>query len=669
MNHLFGILVKTPFAGILFAIIIGILVGSTGISAIYAIITLLFAFILFIYTTHKSKSPLNSFRFRNLHWLWIFLAFLGVGIFSSSIQFPQKIELSSLKNFGYGEIISISHKAIGEQFIVRVDKHSNMSEPPSECQDFLVQLSTNGYNAEIGDIIRFPLEIKDITNNENKSGYDYADYMLKKGIRYKTYSMSNEIKIIRHNSSLSFHAVEIRDNIISFIETSSLKKDTQNFLTTILLGDKEYINNELQQSFANSGVAHILALSGLHTGIIAIIISYILFPLNFIGQRKLKYCIVILGIWIFAFVTGFSPSVVRASVMISFVYLAQIIERKNNSFNALFGAATLILIISPYSIYDVGAQLSFISVLRIILFANKVNFIDRRKHQIIYSLVNIILITIIATLGSWPLISYYFHKVPILFLPLNILAIPLLPIYLGIAIIYIILISLNIDIQWIAYILDFCYNLFAGGTELISNIDFATIDIWISSISIVFYFASLTFFAIALYQQKLIHYIYGTTMLIICILSILILPNNKPIDGFIIQNNWNDTYIRVYKNGKDSLVKLSSDTTSYYSIYHKTITFIDNNKISLMETRRDRLSLRGDTIYPNFKPIICDYILIGDGYHGTLNHILRHYNPIVIIIMPEVYKEKQISFMNEKLTRNTKIHFIKNDGTFSFFLK
>ena len=82
-----------------------------------------------------------------------------------------------------------------------------------------------------------------------------------------------------------------------------------------------------------------------------------------------------------------------------------------------------------------------------------------------------------------------------------------------------------------------------------------------------------------------------------------------------------------------------------------------------METRRDRLSLRGDTIYPNFKPIICDYILIGDGYHGTLNHILRHYNPIVIIIMPEVYKEKQISFMNEKLTRNTKIHFIKNDGT------
>ena len=152
----------------------------------------------------------------------------------------------------------------------------------------------------------------------------------------------------------------------------------------MLLGDKSYMPDETRQIFSNAGIAHILALSGLHVGIIIVLISSILFPLGFFIPRKIIYLITIVFLWIFAFITGMSASVVRASIMATFYLSAKILERQNDSINALLGAITLILIVNPSALYDVGLQLSALTVTSIILFSEKLNFIDRYKHPRLY---------------------------------------------------------------------------------------------------------------------------------------------------------------------------------------------------------------------------------------------------------------------------------------------
>lgn len=668
MNSISNIITKTPFAGLLIAIIIGIFIGSHFQTLYLPALFFAFTIAILIFSNRFSKSPLHSYKIKNLHFLWLIFAFIGIGNLSATLQYPKHINLSDLQNFGFGEVISIRHKTTGEQLIVKVNKHSNTINSLTDCENFNLLLMTNGYNVNEGDVIRFPLTIEEIRNNENQEGFDYVKYMIYQGIRYKSYATADEIKTISHNISLNSITIKTRNNLIETIEKTSINKETQNFLITILLGDKDYINSETREAFADAGIAHILALSGLHTGVIALLISFLLIPLNFFKKQKIKYCLIIISIWIFAFITGMSPSVMRASVMISFYYLALILERKNNSINALCGAGILILTISPFALYDLGTQLSFTTVISILIFADKINFINRRIHKYTYNIVSIIIISIIATISSWALTAFYFHKISLLFLPLNIIVIPLMPIYLAIVILYILLFSFGVEIDIFVSIINFSYDVLMNSAQYISNLQFSTIEIWLSEWSVTLYYISLIVLATAIHKKSRYTLIVSINLLLITIISVMVLPNSKPSDGFIVQNNWDNSYIRIYKDGNDFLVTLQQDTTSCYLIHNKKIIFVDNNRISLIETRRDRLYAIGDTININLKPLNCDYLLLGDGYRGKIQHLLRHYNPDLLVVMPEVYKSKQIALKQEATKINYPIFLFSKNSTLKYLI-
>lgn len=671
MNRLYEILSKVPFLGILTALIAGILIGSQGVNYVVALPFFIIAIIAYFSIRKKSTNPIESFRLRNHHWIWILSVCFAIGLLTSATKYPTNIDLTSLKNFGYGQVSTISHKATGEQFVVTIEKQTNLIEEPSNCSPFNVLVSTKGCNVEIGDIVRIPLYIEEIVDSENIYDSNYADYMFWKGVRYKIHILSDELKHISHRNSVLTLSNEIRDNIIAVVEKSHLLKQTQNFIITILLGDKEYIDQQTRDAFAGSGIAHILALSGLHTGIISMLISFVLFPLSLFSRHRLKFTIIIIGIWTFVFISGMSPSVVRAAIMVSFYYLAKITEKQNNSFNALCAAGVVILTVSPFSLYDVGTHLSFTTVAAIIAFTDGIEFIDRHRHPIIYKIICTVMISIVATLGSWALTAYYFHKVPLLFLPLNLIAVPLLPFYLGISIFYIISSAIGVEILWIGKILDFFYDALLSGAEFISRFSEATIDIWLSPYTVLLYFITLIVFVVAFRNKTRILYLTTANLILITCLSYLLLPNDKPKNGFIVQKRTDSSFIRIYNNGTDTLFQLPADTTSFFIINNHRIVSVDNNQIGLMEIRRDRLFSRNDSIFPNFRPLKCDYLLLDDGYRGSLNQILRHYNPMTIVVMPTVYIEKQNAYQNElkNLSQSVRVHFIRTNGALRHFDK
>ena len=158
---------------------------------------------------------------------------------------------------------------------------------------------------------------------------------------------------------MASRASKMRDRIEILIEKSMLDRAVSEFIISILLGDKSFLSNDVRDSFNNSGVAHILALSGMHVAIIMGIILLLLFPLQLMGMRKLRYVIALALIWAYAFMTGLAPSTVRACVMTSFMVLALLTQRRNKAVNSLLASAFIIILVDPASVYDIGLQLSF----------------------------------------------------------------------------------------------------------------------------------------------------------------------------------------------------------------------------------------------------------------------------------------------------------------------
>ena len=216
------------------------------------------------------------------------------------------------------------------------------------------------------------------------------------------------------------------------------------FYIATITGDDSFLTDDSREEYSRSGLAHILALSGLHVAIIATVIAALLFPLHLMRQRKLRYIITIVILWIYAIVTGLSPSVTRAVVMTSMFLIALMIERRNSSLNALCFAALVILLFSPMSLYSIGFQLSFCAVASILIFANRMNPISPR-HKIAYHFTSLITVSISAMIGTGLISAYYFHTFPVYFLLSNIIVLLILPFVLGGGILLTLLLAFGID--------------------------------------------------------------------------------------------------------------------------------------------------------------------------------------------------------------------------------
>ena len=671
MNALLATLSRTPFLIILMGVIAGIIIGYRDISYIIPITIILFSWSGWWTIARYSNTPQRSLKLRHGHWIWAFTLFTGIGMLSATLSYPKEIDNDTLTATKYASasVKSKETSANGDRLIVEITGFIDHKGSYNQTSPFDVLISTSATDLTVGDKISFPLDLKIIENNGNYQGFDYASYMINRGIRYRQYCHPSELHRYDHQSNWRTLSITIRDRLIEIVEKSHLQKNTQEFVITMLLGDKSYMPDETRQIFSNAGIAHILALSGLHVGIIIVLISSILFPLGFFIPRKIIYLITIVFLWIFSFITGMSASVVRASIMATFYLSAKILERQNDSINALLGAITLILIVNPSALYDVGLQLSALTVTSIILFSEKLNFIDRYKHPRLYHIFSTFVISLIAVGGSWIVVAYYFHIFPLMFIPANAIVVPLLPFYISITIIHLILSSLGLNFDFLILIIDTLYTWLISLSEFLA-FDGAIIEnIWVSPITIILYFISITFFTIWLSNRNRYNLINLSSIICLTILSALIMPTDKPRDGFIVQDRWDSNLIRIYENGCDSLINIPHDTTIVYKIYDKQIVCIDENSISKSERKRDRQKAKNETDTSINYRYNCDYVVLCKGYRGSITHLLRHYDAKLIVLMPEIFNSKEQSLVLEAQRLNVPIHSIDNNGALKYLVE
>lgn len=282
---------------------------------------------------------------------------------------------------------------------------------------------------EVGDEFVCKTRILPIKKANSTYDFDYRKYLKKKGVYGKI--TIKDFVITGYSTSGLLSIQQLRNRVLSKLEASILSENSKGLLMAMLLGSRDYLSKEVMVSFRNAGVVHLIAISGMHVGVLYFILLYgFNFVKNFKYGNFLHVCIVVSCLWFFAVFSGLSTSVVRAVTMFSFILLSRLKDRNGLLLEPIVSSMLFLLIIHPNYLFDVGFQLSYAAVISIVVFyplvAKRINI----KNRVVKYFTDVVIVSIVAQIGVLPITLYYFHQIPLQFLITNFIAVSLLPIVL-----------------------------------------------------------------------------------------------------------------------------------------------------------------------------------------------------------------------------------------------
>lgn len=280
-----------------------------------------------------------------------------------------------------------------------------------------------------GNVILIQSKLSYVGDSKNPNEFNYRSFLEERNIFHTVYANAEQINFISEGEkrfSISNFGTHIKNDVVSILRNSGLSQEAFSIGSALLVGYDDEIDSGVMQSFSHSGTLHILSVSGMHTGVLYGILIF-LFSLfdKYDKYKKWKCLIVILALLVFVGVTGFSPSVLRAVLMLSLVLLGKTFYKQGNSYNTLFLSAFLLLLYNPYLIKDVGFLLSYCAVFGIMYFYPILNKWYVFESKLLQWLWTSVLISVAATLFTLPISLYYFHQFPIWFALSNLIIIPI----------------------------------------------------------------------------------------------------------------------------------------------------------------------------------------------------------------------------------------------------
>ena len=257
----------------------------------------------------------------------------------------------------------------------------------------------------------------------NPEEFDYQKYLWNKGVALTSYIADGTLKIVtqEHNSwgpgLWSIHVSQWADKQF---RANILDDRSYGLVKAMLLGRRDDLRSDQIDDYTTSGTVHILSVSGMHVAMIFLVMSFILGWMKRLPGGKYLYLLSITALLVFySMVTGFPPSVQRATVMCVILVIAEVFQKKNNSVNTLGVSAFLILLLDPMALYDVGFQLSYLAMLGIFLFYKPMEDLWKPSNWLLLKTWQITALSFAAQLATFPLSIYYFHQFPFYFWLVN----------------------------------------------------------------------------------------------------------------------------------------------------------------------------------------------------------------------------------------------------------
>jgi len=347
----------------------------------------------------------------------------------------------------------------------------------------------------VGDVLRIKSRIRLITNFINPGGFDYRGYMAFKGIWASAYVRGDGLAVLQQNQASDFWGFihNARNSFSDLIDRSG-DAVAGAVLKALIIGDRTQITPELRQAFNRAGVGHLLAISGLHIGIVATV-AFVLLQVLMVrikpllwraAARKTAAIVSLLPVFAYGLIAGFSPSTQRAVIMVAIFLLTFLFESEQDPLNTLALAALLILMADPPSLFSISFQLSFSAVFAIIYGLSSLQ--KREKQQPVQlkagrfirlrnKLVTFFLVSFFAICGSLPLVSYYFNQISLVGIAANFIAVPLIgfvTIPLGLLALYLLPISISLA-AWCIKVGTFILSFALDVVKFFADLPFAAV--------------------------------------------------------------------------------------------------------------------------------------------------------------------------------------------------
>ena len=326
---------------------------------------------------------------------------------------------------------------------------------------------------DMATVLVRPVQVK---NNGNPCEFNYRRYMNGQGIRYMAFFRADDItafypgtnRTIREKSVVAAHGM------IDVFRRAGLQGEALGLITALTIGDKELLDRERLTTFSRSGAMHIMAVSGLHVGMISMALSWLLFFLRG-PMKRYRALIIVPALWGFAFITGLTPSVLRATIMFTFLQAGSILNRPATGMNNLLASAFIITAIHPSVIFEAGFQLSYLAVAFIIAFYTPLYRLIKLRNRIADYLWQMISVSLVAQAGTLALSVSLFNIFPLLFLLTNIVVIPVSFLVLILALLLLASSPVHALASFFAILLDRLAGFTLGFTRIISSADHGVI--------------------------------------------------------------------------------------------------------------------------------------------------------------------------------------------------
>lgn len=511
--NLFKIVVSN-FIGIIFSFYLKI---NFIYSYFFTFFFLFSSFFIYVFFLRK-----NFLKFRIIQEIFCLSYFFFFGISNlsfSSENLEEKDLILSNSNF----ISKINSINTNEKFkilnceISKINvKDKLLSINPTKIK-ILIDINSN-LELKENDIIETKIKVfykeEDELDNFKMNRIVYQDY-------YFAFAKDNFIKVLG-NENYSFfekNLNQIKNFSKKSLEDNIKDKEVLAIISAFSIGDKEFLSKEkkIKSAYSQTGIIHILAISGLHIGILYFLIQFVAAKLFFFlsNFHPIKEIFSIFLLWIFAFVSGLSPSIQRSATMFSIFSFSKILNKKTTAYDSLFISFFILTLINPIVVFDIGFQLSYLAIGGILFFSKKIENFFKFKNKFFSKIWKLSTVTIAAQIATLPLILNYFKIFPTYFLISNLIVIPLCSIILYLSIFLILFSKISLISIFLSKLLTFILKKLNFLIFFIQNLPFHIIPIKFDNIESILF----SFFIFFLFFKK--KFEYKLTSLIFFILFFL----------------------------------------------------------------------------------------------------------------------------------------------------
>lgn len=602
--------------------------------------------------------------------------FLGLALGCSSAPKPLPAAIEDTYGTLTGKVEKVTHTDESLRAVVHVESWTPKKDSVSLPMDFNVLCVMPGSMHDIteGSILTASGKINGLNPDFDipyQTDYNRFLYIDKVVGRMSVYGSENRSVDNNHIPFTQRILNDMRRHWRAAIVEAGFDEPTTCFLTAVIGGDDILLNDDLEQQFRQTGLSHILAVSGLHVAIILFILAALLYPVKLIGRLRPVYFIALgMLVVLYALITGGSPSACRAAAMCCVLLGNRLFEVKVNPLQSLAVAIAVLLCIKPLWLFLPGFQLSVCAVLSIIAFSPLLTVIphERRFLRFVWALV---IIPIIALIGTLIPTLFYFHSFPVSFWLANVVASVFVPILIAIGFVASLLALIGCYLFPLTVIGDFLFSLMDRLVNGIAGLsDESQPGIFLDSGILVL--IGVCILAVVWLVHKYNH-LRGAIVATLCLTVILIIPlteNPTPQSELYIPRYHDNTDVIVVHNGQAYLwtsaklpvnIESAKDETVRrypYFFRHRNLStppklLTDGFDIEGLNLRNNILTINGrtiaridnDSILPTGHHI--DIALVSDHYRGDMAELLTSISPDSILLSPAIHTSRAAKYMRQ----------------------